>query len=74
MLLLRFEDLAQDPLPALNRTLRFLGLEEMRRARLEPRNTRRYPPLDPATAERLREYFAPHNRALEALLGESPGW
>ena len=30
-------------------------------ARLEPRNTRKYPPIEPATAERLREYFEPHN-------------
>jgi len=74
MLLLRFEDLAQDPLPVLNRSLQFLGLPALDSPQLEPRNTRRYPPLDPATAERLREYFAPHNRALEALLGESPGW
>ena len=43
-------------------------------AKLEPRNTRKYPPIDPATAERLREYFAPHNAALEALLGERMRW
>jgi hypothetical protein len=74
LLVLRFEDLAQDPLPVLNRSLQYLGLPAMGSAKLEPRNTRKYPPIDPATAGRLREYFAPHNRALEALLGEPMGW
>ena len=71
---LRFEDLAGDPLPVLNRSLDFLGLPAMQRAALEPRNTRKYPPIEPATAERLRQHFAPHNAALEALLGEPMRW
>jgi hypothetical protein len=74
LLVLRFEDLAREPLPVLNRTLDWLGLPPMASARLEPRNTRSYPPLDPATAVRLQQYFAPHNAALAELLGESPGW
>ena len=73
-LLLRFEELARDPLAVLNRTLACLGLPEATAVSLEARNTRRYPPLAEATAARLRDYFAPHNRRLEALLGESPGW
>ncbi len=73
-LLLRFEDLAREPLTVLNRTLGFLGLAPARTVHLEARNTRRYPPMQPATAEQLREYFAPHNRRLEALLGEPMGW
>jgi hypothetical protein len=74
LLALRFEDLAQAPLPALNRTLEFLGLPAVQHAKLEPRNTRRYPAIEPATAERLRDYFAPHAAALEALLGEPMRW
>jgi hypothetical protein len=27
-----------------------------------------------ATARRLREYFAPHNARLDALLGRDMGW
>jgi Sulfotransferase domain len=73
LLVLRFEELAREPLPVLNRTLRYLGLPEVGSARLEPRNTRSYPPLDPATAERLRDYFAPHEAALAQLLGETRG-
>jgi hypothetical protein len=73
MLVLGFEDLAREPLPVLNRTLDWLGLPGMASARLEPRNTRKYPPLDPATAERLRAYFAPYNAVLPTL-GFEPGW
>jgi hypothetical protein len=74
LLVLRFEDLASDPLPVLNRTLEFLGLPSLQRAELEPRNSRRYPPIEPATTERLRQYFAPHTAALEKLLGEPMRW
>ncbi|MEY2921253.1 MAG: hypothetical protein RL261_2558, partial [Pseudomonadota bacterium] len=63
-----------DPLPVLNRSLGWLGLAAVQGARLEPRNTRKYPPIETATAGRLREYFEPHNAALEALLGEQLHW
>lgn len=72
--ILRFEDLVQDPLAVLNGTLAFLGLPAAGSVRLEARNTRRYPPLAEDTATRLREYFAPHNRRLESLLGRDLGW
>jgi len=70
----RFESFVQEPLSTLNETLAFLGLAPLARARLEPRNARKYPPLEPATAARLQAYFEPHNRRLEALLGRSMGW
>lgn len=73
-LLLRFEDLVKDPLSVLNATLAFVGLPPAQSVDLEARNTRRYPPMQEATATRLREYFAPHNRRLEALLGRPMGW
>jgi hypothetical protein len=71
---LRFEDFVQDPLAGLNGTLEFLGLPPAGAVRLEPRNTRRYPPMAQGTMARLRDYFAPHNRRLEALLGRTMGW
>lgn len=74
LLVLRFEDLVRQPLAVLNETLAFLGLPPAASANLGARNTRRYPPMADATAARLREYFAPHNRRLEALLGRSMGW
>lgn len=70
----RFEDLVKDPLERLNETLAFLGLPAAVRVDLEPRNTRRYPPMSESTAQRLREYFAPHNRRLEELLGRPFAW
>ena len=73
-LVLRFEDLARDPLGILNVTLDFLGLPRTESVSLEARNTRKYPPMADATAARLREYFEPHNQRLEALLGRSMHW
>jgi hypothetical protein len=71
---LRFEDFAQDPLAGLNGTLAFLGLPPAGRVSLEPRNARRYPPMDEATMVRLRAYFEPHNLRLEELLGRTMDW
>jgi hypothetical protein len=74
LLVLRFEDLARDPLLLTNEALAYVGLPPLGGARLEPRNTLKYPPVNPATAERLREYFAPHDAALTKLLGRSMQW
>lgn len=74
LLVLRFEDLVREPLPTLNRTLAWLGLPPLAQARLAPRNTRNYPPMQPRTVERLEAYFEPWNRRLEALVGEPMGW
>jgi hypothetical protein len=74
LLVLRFEDLAREPLLLANESLVHVGLPPLGGARLEPRNTRKYPPLDPATAERLRDYFAPHDAALAKILGRSARW
>jgi len=73
-LVLRFEDLARDPLGGLNATLGFLGLAPVGSVALGARNARSYPPMDPATAEELKAHFEPHNRRLEALLGRPMGW
>jgi hypothetical protein len=74
LLVLRFEDLARDPLPLTNDALAHVGLPPLGGARLEPRNTLKYPPINPATAERLRDYFAPHDAALAKVLGRSMHW
>jgi len=71
---LRFEDFVKEPLAGLNGTLAFLGLPPAASVKLDARNTRRYPPMDEATMARLRVYFEPHNRRLEALLGRTFGW
>ena len=74
VLVLRFEDFVGAPLAGLNRTLEFLGLSPMTQLDVEARNTRNYPPMSDDTAAKLREYYAPHNRRLEALLGREMGW
>jgi hypothetical protein len=74
ILVLRFEEFVREPLAGLNRTLAFLGLPAATAVNLEARNTRRYPPMAEATEARLREYFEPHNRRLESLLGRPMGW
>ena len=74
LLVLRFEDLARDPLRLTNESLAYTGLPPMNNAQLEPRHTRKYPPLDPATAGRLRDYFAPHDAALAQVLGRPVRW
>jgi len=74
ILVLRFEDFAKDPLAGLNETLAFLGLPDATSVSLEARNTRSYPAMQAATMARLKEYFEPHNRRLEELLGRSMGW
>jgi hypothetical protein len=73
-LIQRFEDLAKEPLAILNQTLGFLGLPPAAAVDLEARNTRRYPPMADAVAAQLRDYFEPHNRRLEGLLGRAMGW
>ena len=72
--IVRFEDLAREPLDTLNETLAFLGLPPAPSVSLEARNTRRYPPMAAGTEARLRSHFEPHNRRLEALLSRPMGW
>jgi hypothetical protein len=74
VLVLRFEDLARDPLSVLNETLGYLGLPAVATAALEARHSRKYPPIDAGTASRLREHFAPHNARLQELLGKAFDW
>lgn len=38
------------------------------------KNSRRYDPISPALAARLKEYYAPHNQELYRLLGKDLGW
>ncbi len=71
---IRFETLVREPLATLNTTLEFLGLPALQSAQLEPRNTRKYPPMKPETVTSLRKYFATHNVRLEQLLGLELDW
>jgi hypothetical protein len=53
----------------------FLGIDrDFRIPNLTPSNVGIVREEDPAMSARLAAYFAPHNRRLEMLLGESYGW
>jgi hypothetical protein len=78
MLVLKSEDLFDDPRQTLETVLEFLGLPEWEpdaSALGNMRNTGSYKQkMDPATRRRLEEYFEPHNRRLYDFLGKDFGW
>jgi hypothetical protein len=84
MLVLKSEDLFEDPHQTLKIVLGFLGLPEWeteapeilreQKAR-DKRNAGGYEgEMDPSPRRRLEEYFAPHNRRLYDYLGRDFGW
>jgi hypothetical protein len=75
LLILPSERWFREPLPVMREVCRHLGLRSPRRLPPISRNTWGTPkPIDPDTVERLREFYRPHNTALEAYLGEQFGW
>lgn len=54
--------------------LTFLGLPLVFPERFDRWNGRPSSPMSPATREALKDHFAPHDRALSALLGRDPAW
>lgn len=74
-LIIRSEDLFADASPIFHQVLDFLQLPQV----WEPRSYRKINPgeyerMDPENRRRLNEFFRPHNRRLEQLLGRSLGW
>jgi Sulfotransferase domain len=74
LLILKSEDLYSDPATVVQKTMEFLNLRPWELKEYKKYNQARYSGLDPATRERLVEYFAPHNRKLRELLGTDFGW
>ena len=74
MLILKAADLRADPAATVRKALDFLELPPSEFDFAESYNTRQYPPLNPATRNRLVEYFEPHNRRLYDFLGVDFGW
>ena len=78
MLVLKSEDFFEDPAGTLKPVLSFLGLPEWRPKVWDlhyKRNRGDYEGgMDPATRERLEEYFEPHNKRLYDYLGQDFGW
>ncbi len=75
LLVVRTEDLASDPQGQLDRVNDHIGAPR-HRLRTFPRSNRSRSGerIDPAVAEELRAFYAPHNRRIGGLLGFDPGW
>ncbi len=73
-LILKSEDLYSDPERILHRTLAFLGLQPWSPENFKAHHLIGYSDMDPATRERLAEYYAPYNQQLYAFLDEDLGW
>lgn len=74
MLILKSEDLFENPSAIINQTLAFLDLPPEPPGRYSAFNAGSYTPMNPATRQRLVEYFAPYNQQLYERLGVNFGW
>lgn len=71
---LTLEELSAHPSETLDATHQFLGLPPHHPKDLPRLNVGQYDPIARETRDRLREYFAPHNRRLYELVGRDFGW
>ena len=74
MLVLKSEDFFENPQEPLRCILDFLKLPDWGPDAWESGKKSRYERMDPATRQRLEEYFEPHNRRLYDFLGADFGW
>lgn len=74
MLILRSEDLYENPPAVLDQVIDFLGLPPWKLTEFKAYNQKPYQPIRPETRRRLVEYFAPHNERLYEYLGRDFGW
>lgn len=68
------EDLFATPAPVVREALEFLGVPDGGVASFDPRGQRTYDDVEPATRERLAEYFKASNERLYEMLGRDLGW
>jgi hypothetical protein len=73
-LIIKSEDLYNDPERVLQQTLAYLGLRSWSLANFKAHHLVGYPDMDPATRKRLAEYYAPYNQRLYAFLGRDLRW
>lgn len=70
-----FREIERNPAAVTSGITRHFGLSDIDLGPIAPRNIgREMGRMDPQTERMLREYYEPHNRRLEALLGYSMGW
>jgi hypothetical protein len=74
LLVLRTEDLFQDPETTLSKAFGSLDLPYHAPARFRKINTAPYDPLEPHIRRKLEDHFAPHNARLAEFLGTDPLW
>ena len=74
LLILKSEDLYQRPEQVCLETQTYLGLSPCSPQRTKAYHLADYPDMNPATRDRLRAHFAPHNRRLYDLVGRDFGW
>jgi sulfotransferase family protein len=75
LLVLRAEDLFEDPAGLMDRLADFLGIDRVPQAGFGAANVgANRAPVDPEVRAALDAYFAPHNRALAEALGQDFGW
>ena len=74
VLLLRSEDLFENPSELYAQVVTFLGVTPVPLGAFPRHNAGAYPTPDPALHTHLVELFKPHNERLEALVGCSFGW
>ena len=74
LLIVKSEDLFEDPQQTHNEILTFLGLPSVNLKSATPLNIGNYNRGPDPILESLRSYFEPHNRRLYDLLGRDMGW
>lgn len=74
MLILSSEEFFAHPDTAFAQTLDFLGLPQVRLYESPQMNKGSYSPMNPATRQRLIDYFRPHNQRLYEMVGRDFGW
>lgn len=74
LLVLRSEDLYEQPDAVMGLTWEFLGLPPHRSSQYAPLNQLSYPPLSPDVRATLQTFFAPHTQRLEAYFSRSFHW
>ena len=74
LLVLMSDELLDEPASALSKVERFLGVPEWQPPSYPQENVRAYPPMSPATRDRLRGVFEPHDRRLERRLDLELPW
>jgi len=73
-LVLKAEDLKQEPEQALRRVFGFLDLPYHAPTEFRKLNSAVYETMDPPVRRKLEEHFAPHNERLAELLGTNLMW